>query len=197
IIVGIPTRANLQPSSGTTLLNSITLATKIGAVALTGMAKSSMGRCSTSDEKFVVGLADFFSNSNVGLAVFDKELRYQAVNPWLANVHRYPVDFHLGKTVRAILGAVADGAEPAIRRVFATGCTISNLEVGGKLPTKTVTERWVDNFFPIKDHRGEVRQVGGVIVPVPAVTIAGFMILKWHFGVFISSVSRWRRAVTI
>ena len=48
-----------------------------------------MGRCSASDEKFVVGLADFFSNSNVGLAVFDEELRYQAVNPWLANVHRY------------------------------------------------------------------------------------------------------------
>jgi hypothetical protein len=129
-----------------------------------------MGRCSASNEKFVASLADFFSNSNVGLAVFDEELRYQAVNPWLANVHRYSVDFHLGRTVRTILGDVADGPEPAIRRVFATGCTISNLEVGGKLPTKTVTERWVDNFFPIRDHLGEVRQVGGVIVPVPVVT---------------------------
>ena len=129
-----------------------------------------MGRCSTSNEKFVASLADFFSNSNVGLAVFDEELRYQAVNPWLAKSHRYSVDFHLGRTVRTIIGAVADGAEPAIRRVFATGCTISNLEVGGKLPTKTVAERWVDNFFPIRDHLGEVRQVGGVIVPVPAVT---------------------------
>jgi PAS domain-containing protein len=128
------------------------------------------GRCSASDEKFVASLTDFFNNSNVGLAVFDEELRYQAINPFLANIHRYPVDFHLGRTVRTILGAVADGAEPAIRRVFATGCTISNLEVGGKLPTKTVTERWVDNFFPIKDQTGEVRQVGGIIVPVPAAT---------------------------
>jgi hypothetical protein len=129
-----------------------------------------MGRCSASDEKFVASLADFFNNSNVGLAVFDEELRYRAVNPWLANVHRYSVDFHLGRTVRTILGSVAARPEPAIRRVFATGCTISNLEVGGKLPTKTITERWVDNFFPIRDHKGEVRQVGGVIVPVPTVT---------------------------
>jgi hypothetical protein len=129
-----------------------------------------MGRCSASDEKFVASLTDFFNNSNVGLAVFDEELRYQAVNPWLANVHRYSVDFHLGRTVRTILGSVAARPEPAIRRVFATGCTISNLEVGGKLPTKTVTERWVDHFFPIKDQTGEVRQVGAVIVSVPAVT---------------------------
>src|SRR3954463_6007616 len=83
--------------------------------------KSSMGRCSASDEKFVASLTDFFNNSNVGLAVFDEELRYQAINPFLAHVHRYTVDFHLGRTVRTILGAVADGAEPAIRRVFATG----------------------------------------------------------------------------
>ena len=129
-----------------------------------------MGRGSASDEKFVASLADFFNNSNVGLAVFDEELRYRAVNPWLADLHRYSVDFHLGQTVRTIIGAVADGPEPAIRRVFATGCTISNLEVGGRLPTKTVTERWVDNFFPIKDGTGKVRQVGGIIVPVPAVT---------------------------
>jgi len=129
-----------------------------------------MDHYSASDQKFVASLADFFSNSNVGLAVIDEELRYQAVNPWLANVHRYSVDFHLGRTVRAILGGVADGPEPAIRRVLATACTISNLEVGGKLPTKTVTERWVVNFFPIRNHLGEVRQVGGVVVPVPAVT---------------------------
>ena len=129
-----------------------------------------MGRCSASDEKFVASLAAFFNNSNVGLAVFDEELRYQAVNPWLADLHRYSVEFHLGQTVRTIIGAVADRPEPAIRRVFATGCTISNLEVGGKLPTKTVTERWVDNFFPIKDQTGKVRQVGGVIVPVPEMT---------------------------
>lgn len=126
-----------------------------------------MNRGSASDEKFVASLTDFFSNSNVGLAVFDEELRYQAVNPWLANLHRYPVEFHLGRTVRTIIGDVADAPEPAIRRVFATGCTISNLEVGGKLPTRTESERWIDNFFPIRDHTGEVRQVGGVIVPIP------------------------------
>lgn len=127
-----------------------------------------MASGSASDEVFAAGMADFFNNSNVGLAVFDEKLRYRAINPWLASVHGYSVDFHIGKTVRTILGEVAAVADPAIRRVFATGRPISNLEIGGKLPTKTEPERWVDNLFPIKNQWGEVHQVGAVVVPVPA-----------------------------
>src|SRR3954463_9888249 len=140
---------------------------KIGnlVIAYTGMK---MARRPASAEIFSASLADFFSNSNVGLAVFDEKLRYQAINPWLANVHRYSVDFHIGKTLHTILGDVASAAEPAIRRVFATGRPASNIEVGGRLPTKIAPERWLDNFFPIKNHRGEVHQVGVVVLPVPA-----------------------------
>jgi PAS domain-containing protein len=127
-----------------------------------------MVRRAASAQIFSARLADFFSNSNVGLAVFDEKLRYQAINPWLANVHRYSVDFHIGKTLHTILGEVASAAEPAIRRVFATGRPASNVEVGGRLPTKIAPERWVDNFFPIKNHRGEVHQVGAVVLPISA-----------------------------
>jgi PAS domain S-box-containing protein len=126
-----------------------------------------MGHHSASDEMFCASLADFFSNSNVGLAVFDEKLRYQALNPWLANVHGCSIEFHLGKTTRAILGEIAAQAEPAIRRVFVTGRPVANVEIAGKLPAKTETERWVDNFFPIKDATGAVRQVGVVVVPLP------------------------------
>lgn len=126
-----------------------------------------MARRSSSDETFGASLVDFFSYSNVGLAVFDEKLRYRAINPWLAGVHGHSVDFHIGKTVRTILGEVAASPEPAIRHVLATGQPISNVEVQGKLPTKTVAERWVSNFFPIKNYRGEVHQVGAVVVPAP------------------------------
>lgn len=125
-----------------------------------------MGHRSASDE-FCTSLTDFFSNSNVGLAVFDEKLRYQALNPWLANAHGYSVEFHLGKTARTILGEVAAQAEPAIRRVFVTGRPVANVEIAGKLPARTETERWIDNFFPIKDATGAVRQVGVVVVPLP------------------------------
>jgi PAS domain S-box-containing protein len=168
-----------------------------------------MGHRSASDE-FCTSLTDFFSNSNVGLAVFDEKLRYQALNPWLANAHGYSIEFHLGKTARTILGEVAAQAEPAIRRVFVTGRAVANVEIAGKLPTKTETERWVDNFFPIKDQTGIVRQVGVVVVPLPPVggpeeggsrqstTASATVLRSWkeiagYVGACAKTVQRWEQ----
>jgi PAS domain-containing protein len=163
-----------------------------------------MAHRAASAEIFSTALADFFSNSNVGLAVFDEKLRYQAINPWLANVHRYSVDFHIGKTAHAILGEVASAAEPAIRRVFATGRPASNVEVGGRLPTKKVAERWLDNFFPIKNHRGEVHQVGAVVLPIapgivetneiaPDTVLRSWKEIGSYVGACAKTVQRWEQ----
>ena len=159
-----------------------------------------------SAEIFGASLADFFSNSNVGLAVFDDKLRYQAINPWLAEVHRYSVDFHIGKTLRAIVGEVASGAEPAIRRVFATGLPVSPVQVEGRLPTKLLAERWIDSFFPIKNQRGEVHQVGAVVLPIPRAGIVeenstpmGTVLRSWkeiasYVGACTKTVQRWEQS---
>jgi predicted DNA-binding transcriptional regulator AlpA len=164
-----------------------------------------MARRAASDEIFGSNLADFFSNSNVGLAVFDDKLRYQAINPWLAQVHRYSVDFHIGKTVHAILGEVASLAEPAIRRVLATGLPVSHLQIEGRLPTKMLAERWVDSFFPIKNHRGDVHQVGAVVLSIPTAGIAeenslttGTVLRSWkeiasYVGACTKTVQRWEQ----
>lgn len=164
-----------------------------------------MARRAGSAETFSASLAGFFSNSNVGLAVFDEKLRYLAINPWLADVHRYSVDFHIGKTAHAILGEVASAAEPAIRRVFATGRPASNVEVGGRLPTKIIPERWLDNFFPIKNHSGEVHQVGAVVLPIPAPEIvqrseiaSNTVLRSWkeiasYVGACAKTVQRWEQ----
>ena len=98
-------------------------------------------------------LADFFNNSSVGLAVFDNKLRYQALNHCLAAMHGIPVESHLGKTLREILGKVALQVEPAIKQVFATG-----------RPTRAEGGRWVNYLFPLKDANGRVKQVGAVVV---------------------------------
>ena len=127
-----------------------------------------MSRCFPPDVALCDSLSDFFSNSSVGLAVLDRQMRYEALNPWLANVHGYSIEFHLGKTLRTILGEIASGIEPTIQRVLATGHPISNVEVVGKLPNKTEAERWLGHIFPIKDQRGQVRRVGVVIIPLPA-----------------------------
>jgi len=129
-----------------------------------------MGRTSKQKRIDVGGklLPDLFNNSAVGLAIFDTHLRYQALNPTLAAMHGVPAEFHLGKSLREILGDIASRVEPAIKQVLTTGQPILNLEVAGALPAMAGRRRWVDHMFPLKDANGWVNRVGVVVVERPA-----------------------------
>src|ERR1035441_763785 len=109
-------------------------------------------------------LADFFYNSNVGLAIFDDQLRYQALNLCLATMHGIPVESHLGKTMREIVGEVASQVEPALKQVLTTGRPLFNFEIAGTLSTTAERRRWVENLFPLKGADGRVKQVCAVVV---------------------------------
>src|SRR6266436_9391420 len=80
-------------------------------------------------------LANVFDHSAIGLAIFDDRLRYRALNSGLAAMNGIPAEFHFGKSLREILGAVASSVEPAVKEVLTTGRPILNLEITGVLPT--------------------------------------------------------------
>jgi formate hydrogenlyase transcriptional activator len=111
-------------------------------------------------------LSTFFGASTVGLAICDDQLRYKAVNKTLAAMNGIPADVHLGRTVHEILGEAAKEMEPAFQQVLSTGRPLCNVELALKLPTRTEMGHWVENYFPIKDDAGNVRQVGVVVVEV-------------------------------
>jgi formate hydrogenlyase transcriptional activator len=111
--------------------------------------------------------ASFFDVPNVGFVICDESLRYVKINDALARMNGIPAAAHLGKTVHDVLGEVAAKVEPAFHHVFTTGEPLSNFELVAKLPTRTEAARWIENYFPIKDAEGRVRQVGAVVVEVP------------------------------
>jgi signal transduction histidine kinase len=111
-------------------------------------------------------LAAYFSSATVGLAICDRKLRFQAINLALAGMNGLPAKAHLGKTVRAVLGNAAKEVEPAMRQVLATGQPVLNLELAFLLPTRTEVGHWIENYFPVKDSAGRVRQVGIVVIEV-------------------------------
>lgn len=110
--------------------------------------------------------ADFI-RSNIGLAVLDERLCYQAVNPFLATSNGTPAESHIGKHVREILGGVAAQVEPSIRQVFRNGRPVINCELAGPLPSKPDGGHWIDSFFPIADSNGNVKHVGAMVVELP------------------------------
>src|SRR5580693_9609601 len=85
-------------------------------------------------------LAAFFSASNVGFYILDKDLSYVAVNHALADINGRPAAAHLGKTLREVLGELADKIEPDLQRVLNSGKAVMKLEVSGVLPTRPDVE---------------------------------------------------------
>jgi PAS fold len=148
-------------------------------------------------------LADFFNQSTVGLAIYDDDLRYQALNPCLAEMHGVPMGLHLGRSLREVLGEFALRVEPVIKHVLSTGQPVLNFEIAGALPTRKRPERWIESFLPAKDAHGRVRQVGVVIVqlmPDTQLRQAAYsgteMLRSWkeiagYLGACVKTVQRW------
>lgn len=116
--------------------------------------------------------------SSVPFGIFDRQFRCRFVNKALAKINRIPVQDHIGESLRTITGEVALKAEQAIRAVFETGKIISGFKITGKLPNRPDVACWIATYFPIRDARGRVKQVGvlGAEIPLHArseETVAG------------------------
>ena len=111
-------------------------------------------------------LAAYFSSSTVGLCILDSELRYLAVNSTLAAMNGIPPAYHIGKTVREVMGDAAGVVESGVQRVFSTGEPVADLELSVVLPTRTEAGHWIEHYFPIKDESGTVRRAAVVAVEI-------------------------------
>ena len=107
-----------------------------------------------------------FEMSRVGVAVLDKHFRFQAINNILARMNGIPVETHKGKTIYQVLGDFAEIVAPALDQVFGSGHPVVGIELSGKLPNKSETGRWVENFIPLADGKGRVTAVGALVVEI-------------------------------
>jgi PAS domain S-box-containing protein len=109
----------------------------------------------------------FFSTSPVGLAILDRDLRFQRVNRTLAAINGIAADEHLGRTVRAVIPQLAPQIEPLVQEALLTGQAVLNREICGPVPGQEgVLGYWVANYFPIRSEAGEVVQVGIVVMDI-------------------------------
>jgi len=108
-------------------------------------------------------LAAYFRSSSVGLAILNQEFRFIAINDALAVMNGLPAAEHLGKTLREVLGTVADLVEPHLQRVFSTR-EPANVQVSATLPTRIDPGHWIAHYLPIADVNGQVTRVAVVVV---------------------------------
>jgi DNA-binding CsgD family transcriptional regulator len=111
-------------------------------------------------------LSRLLSTSTVGIALFDANLRCQAINSVLSRMTGVSAKKIVGKPIDQIFPSAAQRLETALRRVWANGDSMSNVELTAPLPANTEPRRWLLNLYPIRDGRAQVRLVAATLFEV-------------------------------
>ncbi len=108
----------------------------------------------------------YASSSNVGFSILDADLRFRVVSQPLAKMNGLPVEVHLGRTVREVLGDAAETVEACLHEVLAAAEPILGREISLQPRERSEPGHWVANYLPIKDSSGRVSHIGVVVVEV-------------------------------
>lgn len=104
--------------------------------------------------------------SSIGVAVFNRQIRFCAINHTLASFSRVPAEAHLGKPLDPIIGNLANVVGERIERVLRTGQAVTGFEVSGKLPRRPDIGYWLVDYLPIFDASARISNVCAVAVEV-------------------------------
>src|SRR5208282_388243 len=112
-------------------------------------------------------LESMLANATIGLAFFDRHLRFLRVNRTLAEYSGVPVEDHLGRTIRELDPPSADQVEPVLQKVFETGQAVVGLEhaVRGFTPPHEVRQV-LASYYPVLNAQGEVICAGTAVVDI-------------------------------
>ena len=124
----------------------------------------------------------FFSNASVGLAIINRDLRFQRINGPFSVLNGLQPGENTGLTLGDVVQNLAAEIEPLIRYVFDTGTPVLNHEIRGHAPaTPGVTGWWLKSFFPISREGETVTQIGAVVQDISALKRAESTV-RWLSG---------------
>ncbi|WP_431270426.1 PAS domain-containing protein [Dankookia sp. P2] len=110
-----------------------------------------------------------YRSAPLGLAQFDRRMRFVRVNEALAEINGLPVEAHLGRLAWDLVPDLQSAAEPLFRRVLDQGETITGIEFTGQTAKAPGVQRdWVEQFYPLRDP--ETQEVAGVGIVCEEVT---------------------------
>lgn len=105
-----------------------------------------------------------YESAHIGLCVIGTDYRYLRINKRLAEINGFPVEAHIGRTVREIIPGVADQAEEIIDSIVRTGQPRLDVELVGETAVEPGCKRyWLEQWSPLKDESGKVTAVNVVV----------------------------------
>ena len=113
-------------------------------------------------------LDGFFTQSPVGMAVYDSDLRFVRLNEALAHINGVPSGKHLGRHITEVLpGAEGQEIEETLRSVLDGGPPVVDSRSHGRTPDDPARERaWSASYFRLEEPGGRVLGVSSTVVDV-------------------------------
>jgi PAS domain S-box-containing protein len=109
-------------------------------------------------------LETIYDSAHIGLAIFDRDLRYLRINERMAELNGIPAKDHIGKTVQEVLPNIATTVEELAARIFETGEGIGDFELEAMTPAHPgIMRSFIEQWMPIKDEKGEVIAINVVV----------------------------------
>lgn len=118
-------------------------------------------------ERTVASLDALLGSAPFGVGFLDRDLRYVRVNELLAKWNGHPADFHVGKSLREIIGDAAPIAQKILGTVIETGAPAIGFEYEAPLgddPGRFHT--LLSSFYPVRTGTGEILGVGAIILDI-------------------------------
>jgi DNA-binding CsgD family transcriptional regulator len=132
---------------------------RLAGTAVESFSGRIAGRVGTPFGKRPRSLVSLLRHSTIGVALFDRKLHCRGFNGALGSMIGVSFKKPLGKQLHQVFPAGTVKLELAIRRVWTTRNSMSNVELTVPLPPGTEPRRWVVNFYPVTDELGRVRLV--------------------------------------
>lgn len=149
---------------------------------------TSKGRC-TLPQDCASHLFQTLYFSTTGVAIFDRKLKYTAINPALAEMNGISVEAHAGKVVRDVLGGAAETVERHFLEVLESGWPAVGVQtLPPNLEHKGEAYRTLD-IVPIE---GPKREIVGILVLV--VQILKTQRLKKELSLLLQQLQKWDAA---
>ncbi|MFE0645178.1 SpoIIE family protein phosphatase [Streptomyces sp. NPDC058877] len=108
------------------------------------------------------------SQSPIGLAVLDTELRYVLVNPALERINGIPAELHLGRRIGDMLPMLdATALDTALRTVLTTGTPLLDHATVGRTPADPDHDHaWSVSLYRLEGSEGRVLGVAVSVIDV-------------------------------
>lgn len=95
-----------------------------------------------------------------GIAILDRELRYQTINPQLAFFNGVSVEHHLGRTVQSVLPHLYPKIEGLLQKVLITGHAELDFAIGNAPDLRSgLPHFWRGSYIPLKNDQGDVEGI--------------------------------------